>query len=227
MRVTAIIPAKGTSTRVPGKNLRPFGASTLVGHKVDQLLQCKAIDEVVVGSDCPLVRQDAAVHGAAVRTQDEYHTSCSANDMIRNLAAMVEADVVVWAHCTNPLVEADVYDDAVRAFDKARANGYDSLCSVTQVRRHAWMHGEPVNFDPWGETHPFAAELDTFSFQDGAIFIQPHRQMLDNAYFYGQKPYLFDIPAPYGWDIDTEHDLRIAQQLYGAGVCARQNEVMQ
>lgn len=217
MRVTAIIPAKGTSHRLPGKNMLAFGDSTLLGHKIDQLRQCNRIDEVVVGSDDDAILAFAAARGATPRKRDAYHcdeSQCSANEMIRNLAAMVECDVVVWAHCTNPLCTPDLYDAAVDAF--LDAGGHDSLCSVTRVQRHCWQGGKPANFNPWGERHPFASELEPSIFQDGAIFIQPHRQMLDNGYFYGKAPRLFEVEQPYGWDIDTARDLCIARHLYAA-----------
>lgn len=224
MRVTAIIVARGGSRRVPGKALRPFGSSTLIGHKVDQLRQCERVDHVIVGSDCPGILNEAIAHGADTRRRDDYHCDeslCTANDMIRNMVEMVEADVVLWAHPTNPLCTPSIYDDAVRAFEQALPAGYDSLASVTAVRRHAWNAGfKPENFNPWGEKHPFASELAPLYFQDGAIFIQPRDQMLRNAYFYGARPRLFPVEFPYGFDVDTEADLSAASALHGAGVTA-------
>lgn len=216
MHVTAIIPAKGESRRLPNKNLLPFAGTTLVGHKVQQLRQCSSIDAVVVGSDDDAILAEAERHGASVRRRDAYHcdeSRCSANEMIRNLAAMVETDVVVWAHCTNPLCGAEIYDNAVNGFLERSGYG-DSLCSVTRVQRHAWRQRHPLNFNPWGERHPVASELEPIHFQDGAIFIQPHRQMLENGYFYGKRPILFELEQPLGWDIDTERDLEIARLLW-------------
>lgn len=219
MKVTAIIPAKGYSRRLLNKNMLPFGDSTLIGHKVDQLRRCPAIHEVVVGTDSDAIAAEAEAHGAVVRRRDAYHCDesvCSANEMIRNLVAMVECDVVLWAHCTNPLVKPVLYALAIDAFKHGQ--GFDSLCSVTKIQRHAWARGAgvfvPDNFDPSAPRHPFASELAPRWYQDGAIFIQPHEQMLHNAYFYGDRPKLYEIDQPYGWDIDTETDLQIAQWLY-------------
>ena len=228
MHVTAIIPAKGISRRLPQKNMQPFAGSTLVGHKVRQLKQCAMIDDVVVGSDDDAILSEASANGASVRRRDAYHcdeSQCSANDMIRNLAAMVETDVVVWAHCTNPLCLPDIYDRAIELYRRVASVGDgDSLCSVTRVQRHAWelaegeliTNGRPVNFNPWGDRHPVASELEAMFFQNGAIFIQPRRQMMENGYFYGDRPALFEIEQPYGWDVDTERDLMIARDLWKA-----------
>lgn len=228
MRVIAIIPAKGTSRRLPGKNLLPFAGATLLGHKIDQLRQCRLIDEVVVGSDCDDVLAVAARHGASTRKRDAYHCdedTTPLRDRWRNLVAMVDPGsdgLVVWAHCTNPLVGPEVYDAAIETILPLLPN-YDSLCSVTTVQRHAWQRTagnpcspHPVNFDPWRGEHAFAADLEPFYFQNGAIFIQPHRQMLENGYFYGLRPLLFEVPEPYGLDVDTESDLWLARTIYTA-----------
>ena len=225
MRVTAIVVARGGSRRVPGKALRPFGASTLIGHKVDQLRQCREIGQVVVGSDDREILAEAERHGAETRLRDDYHcdeSKCSANEMIRNMAAMVDCDVVVWAHPTNPLCLPDIYDAALTTYHDVVAKGMnDSLCSVTPIQRHAWRAGRqgeirqvPVNFNPWGDCHPLASELETTYYQDGAIFIQPHQQMLGNGYFYGDLPHLFPVAFPYGFDVDTERDLKLAQHIW-------------
>ncbi len=217
MHVTAIIPAKGTSARLPGKNLADFCGLSLLGHKIDQLRQCASIDEVVVGSDSDEVLAIAALHGAETRKQDGYHSNddCPLRERWRNLIAMVETDLVVWAHCTNPLCPPGAYDRAIECYLGGQGV-HDSLCSVTKIQRHAWRAGRPVNFNPWKAPHPFASTLEPFYFQDGAIFIQPHEQMLKNGYFYGERPLLFELEQPQGWDIDTESDLAVARGFYSA-----------
>lgn len=217
MRTTAIVVARKDSRRVPGKALRPFAGKTLVGHKVSQLMQCDRIDEVVVGSDCDDILAEASRYGASVRKRDEFHcdeSRCSANEMIRNMAAMVETDFVVWAHPTNPLCGPHIYDRAVYEF--MTEDRCDSLCSVTRVQSHIWrINGEPQNFNPWDGDHPFASELEPYFYQNGAIFIQPHKQMLENAYFYGRNPLMFEIGPPYDFDVNTERELELARVLHG------------
>ncbi|MEO0966435.1 MAG: NTP transferase domain-containing protein [Planctomycetota bacterium] len=213
-RVVAIVPAKGHSARLPGKNLLPFGDATMIGRKVRQLVAVDAIDEVVVGTDSDRIAFEAEAYGATVRPRDAYHcdeSRCPANDMIRNLAAMVEADTVLWAHCTNPLVSSARYADALAAY--AADDACDSLCSVTADTRHAWFVGDPLNFDPWAGPHPLASGLPPVHHQNGAIFVQPHRQMLDNAYFYGRRPLLYPLPWTAAVDIDTRDDYRAALAL--------------
>ena len=58
-RVIAIIPARGGSKGLPGKNIRPIGGKPLIAHSVDHALQSGVCDRVLVTTD------DSAIHAAA------------------------------------------------------------------------------------------------------------------------------------------------------------------
>lgn len=49
--ITAVIPVRAGSRRLPNKNILPFGNSNLLVHKIRQLNQVKSIDTIVVSSD--------------------------------------------------------------------------------------------------------------------------------------------------------------------------------
>lgn len=56
-KVIAIIPARGGSKRIPGKNLRDLGGKPLLRYAVDSALESGVFDEVVVSSDDEAVAQ--------------------------------------------------------------------------------------------------------------------------------------------------------------------------
>lgn len=218
MRVTAIVVARAGSRRLPRKALLPFAGTTLIGWAVDRLRACEKVADVVVGSDCDLILSEARAHAAKTIKRDEYHCDedrCTANEMIADMVSKVDTDLVLWAHPTNPLVRPQTYDDAIDVYMHAARDGYDSLASVTSIRRHAWVDGRPWNYDPWAERHVVAAQLQPVKFQDGAIFIQPVEQMRQNSYFFGANPVLFEVDPIEGWDIDTHQDYEAAMRLLG------------
>ncbi len=219
MSVTAIIVARGGSVRLPGKALLPFAGATLIGHKIRTLRRCPDVARVVVGTDSDAIREESEDWGAeVVRANGEYP---SANEMCRDMAERVGGgpeDVILWAHPTNPLVKAETYSRAIEAYeDDTFRLSHDSLVSVTETRRHAWVNDRPWNFNPWAVRHPLASELLPVSFQDGAIFIQPRHAMIRSRYFYGRSPLLFPIPAWEGVDIDTREDYDAAVALSMGG----------
>lgn len=212
--VVAIIPAKGVSRRVPAKNLRTVGGMSLIERKIKQLSSCSLIDRVVVGSDSDEIRQIAERNGTEYLNREPYfcdESRCSANEMIEDLVSRVSGDIVLWAHCTNPFVEASDYALALSMFSTASADGYDSLMSVTRLQSHIWTGDKkPFNFEPLRRPHQLASTLEPIFFQDGAIFIQPRPNMVENSYFYGLNPYFFELSPLSSLDVNTMDDLVLA-----------------
>ena len=215
MQVTAIIAARGGSVRLPGKAMLPYAGTTMIGHKIDTLKACRLVSRIVVNTDSPNIRAEAIAHGAELIDGRDYHDDT--REMIGDSVAKVNAadnDLILWAHPTNPLVSAQTYRIAIEMFQFTATRAvFDSLCSVYAVKRHAWMGGQPINYNPWAERHQLAADLPPICFQDGAIFIQPAGQMLANRYFFGANPLLFVMPENEVSDIDTAADYQRAISL--------------
>lgn len=237
MSVVAVIVARGGSRRIPRKALAAFGDTTLIGHAVRRLWDVEGVTDVVVGSDDMEILVEAERHDATTILRDAYHCDearCSANEMLADMGRRVESlgDTVLWAHPTNPLVRSSTYAEALVRYTVTSAAGdCDSLVSVSKVQRHAWARAScldglgtfggmaarrpsPLNFNPSAKRHQTAAQLEPIYFQDGAIFIQPTRQLIDIGYFYGPRPMLFEIDAVEGTDIDTPQDLAVARALW-------------
>lgn len=216
--VTAIIVARKGSVRVPSKNMLPLGKETLISRKIRQLQHSRKIDRIVFGSDCDVMLEHASKCGAeCIRRPDYYcdEKKASANEMIRNMMDLVSTDVVVWAHCTNPLLTEKTYDAAIESFEIGRGDGYDSLLSVVEMREHLWGGKilKPLNYDPYAPKHTPARDLPPFYMQDGGIFIQPYEQMKCNSYFFGKHPKLFVIPEEEFLDINNMRDYLLAKAL--------------
>ena len=176
-KTTAVVIARGGSVRLPNKNLLKFNGRTLVAHKVWQLRQCKLIDEVVVGSDSDEILESAVAEGAIpIRRDPEFcdEKSRSWNDVICNMVEQVEAQTIVWAHCTNPCIKPATYDRAVRAYQTTDG---DSLVAVSPFRNHVWWNGRPLNFNPYAKEHVVAARLDPVYYQNNGIFIMSRALM--------------------------------------------------
>lgn len=215
METTAVIVARGGSKRLPRKNVLNINGENLVSRKVRQLLAASNIDRVVVGSEDDEILNIAKAAGAEpVRRPDYFcdESQATANQMIGNMCKLLETDVVVWAHCTNPLLSTKTYERAINAYFEAASAGYDSLLSVFELREHLWnSEFKPFNYNPYSSTHPLASSLAPFYAQDGGIFIQPHKQMLQNSYFFGGNPLLFKVPADEIMDVNTPFEFEVAK----------------
>ncbi|MDP9856660.1 MULTISPECIES: hypothetical protein [Agrobacterium] len=217
LKIAAIIPARAGSVRVKAKNLQKIGALSLVERKVDQLQQSKYVTDIVLGTNCPDCIEIGRRRRISILERDEYHCDearVSANEMIHDLASRLDADIVIWSHCTNPFLYARHYDVAIERFLDGEKLGFDSLLSVQKVQSHMWnKDGHPENYDPYAKKHTLAKYIDPVFFQDGGIFIQRREDMVNNSYFFGSKPQLFQVDFPFAHDINTESDLEIAREM--------------
>lgn len=215
MTTTAVVIARGGSTRLPNKNMLQFYGRPLVAHKVWQLKQCKSIDDVVVGSDSEEILEAAFLAGAnLIRRAPEFcdEKSRSWNDVIHDMVSKIHATTIVWAHCTNPCIFPATYERAIRCYNTSDG---DSLVSVSEIRSHVWWNGRPLNFDPYGKPHEVAAKLPPVYHQNGGIFIMRRELMELSHYVYGNCPELFVIPPGEDTDVDTQDDLDRAIEWYG------------
>lgn len=222
MEITAIIVARKGSVRIKNKSMLKLGDDTLISNKIKQLKKCKNINRIVFGSDSDEMLKHAKSYGAETVKRAEYFCDerlASANDMILNMLDLIKTDIVVWAHCTNPLLSSKTYDDAIQTYLINLNNGYDSLLSVVEFQEHLWNENKkPLNYNPYSKRHVPAKELPKYYMQDGGIFIQPYNQMKNNSYFFGKKPYLYVIPYREFLDINTERDYIVARCLLGYNI---------
>jgi N-acylneuraminate cytidylyltransferase len=62
----AVVPARGGSTGLPGKNVRPFAGLPLIAHTLLMARRVPEIDRCVVSTDSPEIAQVARDHGGDV-----------------------------------------------------------------------------------------------------------------------------------------------------------------
>ena len=228
MEITAVVVARKGSVRIKSKSLLELGGQSLIERKITQLMATRQIHRVVFGSDCEQMRAIAKKAGAEVVERAPYFCDegrASANEMIGEMMSLIRTDFIVWAHCTNPLITARTYDNAISAF-LSHFGVYDSLCSVVELREHLWQSDKhtPLNYDPYTPRHTPAKALPPLYMQDGGIFIQPYAQMKANSYFFGKKPYLFEIPKEEFLDINEMRDYLLAKVIVESSITNEDSE---
>ena len=213
--ISAIIVARKGSVRIPNKSMLKLNGQTLIERKINQLKKSKYIDRIIFGSDSQEMLTNANNAGAQVVKRPDYYCDqklATANEMIKNMMQLISTDVVVWAHCTNPLINEVMYDKAIEAYYN---NDCDSVLSVVKLQQHLWDTDKktPLNYNPYGLKHVCAKDLPSYYMQDGGIFIQSYKHMKQNSYFFGKNPYLFQLQNQYYLDINTDRDYLLAKTI--------------
>ena len=211
--ITAIIPVREGSRRLPNKNISPFGNSNLLLHKIEQLKKVQSISRIVVTSDSDVMLEMAKEVGVEIHKRDiEYcdEKSKSFGEVVKHVCENVLGTHILWAPCTSPLVLPANYHEGILEYYNSLKNGYDSLVSVEPFKRYIWNDFGPINYK-LGTKHLPSQELEQLYFISDGIILAPRTKMIEWSYFHGINPKRFVLDKIHCVDIDDKLDLEVAK----------------
>lgn len=214
MSVVGVIPMKGHSERVPGKNLRPIAGRPLFHWITESLLHAELVDEVLVDTDSDEIASavsDAFPEVTVHRRPEHLHGDfVPMHDVVAEVARIVSHDHLLQTHSTNPLLTSRTIDEATKSY--LEDGEHDSLMSVTPLRsRFYFDDGRPVNHDP-GELIR-TQDLPPVLEENSNIYLAPVALIREIGFRVGKRPLLFEVDASEAIDIDEELDFEIAEFL--------------
>ncbi len=219
LSVTAVIPVRGGSRRVPNKNIRKFGDSSLLVNKIRQLKQVELIDRIVVSSDSEAMLQAAADEGVATHRRPlEYCDDMTRtfNEVVEYVASNVEGDVLMWTPCTCPMLMPKSYRIALDSFANkvVGTKKYDSVVSCRMLKEYVFDEKGPINFNP--VRHSISQDLPDWKTLTNGYYISLREDMVRWKYFYGKNPLLIPVDKISAIDIDDMEDFAIAEMIYNS-----------
>lgn len=218
------IPCRAGSERVINKNTRPFAGfeGGLLELKLRQLAGVERLETIVVSSNDPLVLDYSAKfakdHDARVKPlerPDEFGvSSTSMGSFISDyIAHLYEDGTLFWTHVTHPFVTAQIYDQALDAFENQTAAGYDCLVSATKLQRFLWRNGKPFNYDNSVEKWPRSQDIEPVFEINHAIYTIPFATMRETKDRIGAHPFFFEMEESDAMDIDWEGQFLLMEEI--------------
>lgn len=213
MTIKALIAARSGSVRVKNKNIRPFAGSSLLEIKIQQLQRIPNLDGVVVNSNDEEILSVARKFNCETVVRDPYFASnsVSMNEVYENMALNINADVVVYANCTNPLLKDQTIFEAIELY-KRQINDYDSLNTAHLIKEFMFRDNKPINFDLFNQ--PRSQDLPDISALNFAINILSREVMIARKSVIGSAPYIYNIDEVEATDIDNEIDFTFAEFMF-------------
>ena len=214
--VTALVPMKGHSERVPNKNLRSFCSKPLYHWTIISLQKSHYVKNIVVNTDSPEIAENIRQNFDRVKIidrPDEIRGDfVSMNIIIAYDLSQLPGEYFLQTHSTNPLLTTETIDRAIELYFR-NLGTYDSLFAVTRHNaRFYWSDGRPIN-------HNLQEMLRTQDlppiFEENSnlyIFSKESFKQSDNRRI-GLKPYLFEMNRLEAIDIDEEEDFLLAELL--------------
>src|ERR671938_1982216 len=125
VRVLGLIPARGGSTGIPGKNLAPLCGRPLLAWTVGAACAARSLDRVFVSTDSEEIAATARDLGADVleRPAELARDEVPMRDVLLHaLEELGRPEVLVLLQPTSPLRRAEHVDEAVAVLRQARAH---------------------------------------------------------------------------------------------------------
>jgi 3-deoxy-manno-octulosonate cytidylyltransferase (CMP-KDO synthetase) len=112
MNITAIIPARYASSRLPGKPLLDIAGQPMILHVVARARMVKAITRVIVATDDERVFQVVTAAGAEAQMTSPAHPT--GTDRLAEVAAQLDAEVIVNVQGDEPFIEPATIEAALQ-----------------------------------------------------------------------------------------------------------------
>lgn len=211
-QVTALVPMKGHSERVPRKNVRPLCGRPLFHWIVETLQRSRYVGGVVVNTDSAEIAAQARDLGCVVleRPAELRGDTVPIQPLIAHDLAHTTGEWYLQTHSTNPLVTTATVDRAIEAFF-AQA-GHDSLMSVTPLHtRFYWPDGRAVNHDPMVLLR--TQDLPPVYEENSCLYLFSRAVFERRGHRLGDRPLLFPMDRFEAVDIDEEFDWAVAEAL--------------
>jgi pseudaminic acid cytidylyltransferase len=139
----AIIPARGGSKRIPGKNLRLFHGKPIIAYSIELALQSQLFDRVVVSTDAPEIREIALEFGAEVpfmrsaeNANDHASTQAVLEEVLENFRAMGQH--FQYGCCIYPIAPLVLPSDLLEGLHLLESTGCTSVFPVTTYSYPIW-----------------------------------------------------------------------------------------
>ena len=223
--VLGIVPARGGSKRLPGKNLARAAGKPLLGWTLEAGLKSALIDKIILSTDDQAVNDVGRRFGVdEVLTRPSLlgEDDASMNAVIRHLLQVLrerdeQFDYLILLQPTSPLRTSKHIEEAFTLLGKTDAMGAISVCQTEHPTE--WMgklssNGSLDSFFRQTELDK-QSQLFSPSYQiNGAIYIVPVKQFLEERTLFlssGMVAYVMERIDSV--DIDDEYDLRLAEWL--------------
>jgi pseudaminic acid cytidylyltransferase len=187
MGTVAIIPARGGSTRIPGKNINPFHGKPIIAYSIETAQRSGLFDRVIVSTDSEEIAQVVRAYGAEVlmRPADMAQNDVGTQAVMRYVLGEQLGLSDGLACCIYPTAPLMLEDDLFYGYGQ-----------VNYGARYAMSVGDMPLADAgqwyWGRVLSFVKELP---------LIHPRTAMVP-------------IPADRVCDINTFDDWIRAEELY-------------
>lgn len=218
----AIIPARGGSKGLPGKNVRPLNGKPLIAYAIEAALNSKHIDRIIISTDDEEIARIAVEYGAELPfmrpAELASDTSLAIDNYIYTIGRLEKEgrkaiDSFVVLQPTSPLRIAEDIDGAIELFEQNKADSVISYCQEAHpITWHKYLDEECRFVDIFDTNIKNRQDNRVSFYPNGAVYVFKTALIRDRKY-YTDKSYAYIMPRSRSVDIDFIEDFEYAEFL--------------
>ena len=223
--VLAIIPARGGSKGLPGKNIKELCGKPLIAWSIEQAKSCSDIDSIVVSTDDREIANVAQKYGAEIpfmRPAELANDTASTIDVIFHAINWLkehenyQTRYTLLLQPTSPLRALEDIRGAIQTLKTKKAQAVVSVC---ETDHHPWWSNilpENGNMKDFLRPEIFnkrRQDLPVFYRLNGAIYLADTDYLREQNSFLGPNTFAYKMPQSRSVDIDSDVDFKFVALL--------------
>jgi CMP-N-acetylneuraminic acid synthetase len=223
-----VIPARGGSKGLPGKNLRKLGALSLIGQAVASAREAALLARFIVSTDSLEIAGEAKRHGAEVPFLRPAELATDQAGMLPVLqhavrwlesSAGVRPDMIVTLQPTSPFRTGVEIDATIT---KVIDTGSDSAQTLSEASYHPYfmktLDGDrTVALFPDGHKYVRRQDAPPVYQPSGAVYVTRYATLMEQGHILGDDNRGVIMGFEPSVNIDTEWDFLLAELLLREG----------
>ena len=219
----AIIPARGGSKGLPGKNIKPLCGKPLIAWTIEACIASNCFNRVIVTTDCTEIASVSRQYGAEIpfMRPPEFSSDFSTSvEVVQHfLSQIVVRDTFAFLQPTSPLRNCTHIQEAFDLFQKCTVG---SLVSVTKSKPVSWLFSKSSN----GALHNYFQEKVATQRQlsnetycpNGAIYFHHVESFQHKKEFIPNGCIGYEMSNMHSIDIDTLDDFNLVEAIIEKGL---------
>ena len=198
----ALIPARGGSKGLPGKNIKELKGKPLIAWSIESALNSNLVDEVYVSTEDETIKECSLSYGAKVDIRPLELASDNAKtiSVVKNfILRYPKFDTIIILQPTSPIRNSNLIDECINKFN---SKDYSNLATGFYCKMKEFgSHNNTRRQDYKG-----------FFYDDGNIYILKS-ELVKNEIWCGENPCKYEIDKYMNYEIDDKIDFVIVETL--------------
>ena len=232
MTISAFVPARSGSKRLPGKNVKPLGGKPIILWTLEACALAPSIDNIIFSTDSleywELAREHLDTDKLILdhRSKDEAGDQIKIFDYLKQNPKKIfgrQDELFVMALPTAPFRRADQIEDAIAMCKDYKkpifsATEYDFSVSFAFYLEEEGEWSPVIDPSPLNSGNTRSQDLPSAYHPNGAIYVRNIKDLMDprlKTLYQGARPYIMDRISSI--DVDTKTDFLFAEAILSSG----------